>query len=244
MAPDNNAEQDIALAVKSASALLDKTISFDSEIAENKLKYSAWVAALATAGFNLAVWNFDKIRSVSWIKSYPTLFNTAFIATNSVFLLAIACSTAIIVVSNRHLASFKQERTLIFQREFIVTNHLAVFKADAEVRLVMGGIPVKFIPDLIFKDMAAHEGGALVEMGYVEKSGKEAAKANDQSYQEERVAREFEILTNSAKTITSEMKMVRTARIRDEGRLNIFLLTQQVLVTAGYLGLLVLAIPL
>ncbi|HEY3768010.1 MAG TPA: hypothetical protein VGN44_04985 [Candidatus Angelobacter sp.] len=129
----DNQERDIGIAVKSAAALLDKAISFDSEIAENNLKYSAWVAVLATAGFNLAVWSFDKIRNVSALKGIPTVFNVTFISTIFLLMLAIVCSGAILLVSNRYLASFKQQRTLVLQREFVTTNHLEVFKADAEV---------------------------------------------------------------------------------------------------------------
>jgi len=229
-------EVDIGNAVKNASEVIDKTLSFDAEIGDTKVKYSAWIATLATAGFGLTLWNYDKILQHSWLLHHPRVLNAIFISTSGVFLLSIACSAGALAVSNKLSASFKQQRTLISRRGFIMMNHLEAFKADAEVRLVMQGVPTAFIADRLFEDLVASEGGA---MDYEFPTDTQLTD----DYKQSQIGHEFALLTKLLKPIANSLTELQNARLRDAGRLSWLILIQQLLVGWGYGCLLLLASP-
>ncbi|HEY3768011.1 MAG TPA: hypothetical protein VGN44_04990 [Candidatus Angelobacter sp.] len=105
------------------------------------------------------------------------------------------------------------------------------------------GEPADFIPDLMFEDLAKREGGALIEMDYSSESNEPPASETAKSYQEEKTKRVFQLLTKLAKNIDAKMQEITRRRNLDGQRLSRLLLAQQVLVALGYVGLLILAIP-
>jgi hypothetical protein len=234
-----NESQNLTQAVESAYGLVDKILISDAEYAESKVKYSAWIAALATAGFGLLVSNHEKLSIPAL--SHPKLSGMLFISSCTALLLAVAASAIILGVSNRHLASFKSERTLVCQRSFIIKNHIKVFQADAEVRLVMAGVPSAFIPDKIFADLVAVENGALTEIGYGE-SAEYERKAAKQGYQQEQTSKEFQLLEKMQSAIEGNLRQLRGTRHKDEKLLTKLFVGQEALVALGYIGLLALAI--
>jgi hypothetical protein len=232
-------KSDISQAIKSAYELADKILSSDADYAESKIKYSAWISALATAGFGLMLFSHDKLPTQSWLSHQPKLVGTLFVSTCVLFLFAIASSALILAVSNRYLASFKSEKILVCQRAFVITNHVKAFLADAEVRLVRAGVPTAFISDKIFEDLAASVGGALIEMDY----GSTINEPGDKDYAQEQVSQEFRLLNKMFKAIANNLGKVRTDRFKDEKLLKAFFLAQEVLVGLGYVALLILACP-
>jgi hypothetical protein len=161
-----NEDPEIANAVRSASALVDKMITFDADTAESGIKYSVWISAFATAGFGLVLSNYDKISKWSWLRADSSAMRIVLLFTCLLFLLSMICSAAIVRLSTKYLATFKRRRELISTQEFIMTNHPKVVQSATYWSLVMRGVPTRFIPEQIFNDIAEQEGGTLVKMGY------------------------------------------------------------------------------
>jgi hypothetical protein len=224
--------------VKSASALADALLAFDADIIENRLKYSAWVAALATAGFGLALLNFDKMVKSSWLSGKPLA--VSFICTEVIFLLSVACSAGVLAVSSSFLASFKRERSLISQRAFIMANHPKVLGADIEVRMVMAGVPIRFVADQLFIDLATARGGAMVEMHY---DARPVDKSKARTYEDEQTESEFRLLTKQFRNLDEALEAIHVQREKDERKLHWLSVFQQLLVAAGYAAVLVLSMP-
>src|SRR5947209_1597919 len=49
------------------TTLYAKETEFENEIASDDLKFSLWIAAVATAGFGLMLLNADKLATASWL---------------------------------------------------------------------------------------------------------------------------------------------------------------------------------
>jgi hypothetical protein len=229
-------EIEIGNAARSASALVDRALGFDADIADSRIKYSVWVAAGAAAGFQILLSNFDKLRNRSSLSSCH--IQILLLGTGLVFLLSIASSATILALGNRYLASFKQERTLIAQREFIITNHPKEFAADVEARLVMNLVPTELYPDQVLLDLASAEGGALVELDYDSEPAPKGGKGGDR--QRENTDRVFRLLTKQFKELNSRLKAIKDRRVIDERRLRWLERFQRCFIAVGYVGLLVL----
>jgi hypothetical protein len=234
--------QVLITAVKSAYELADKLLSSDAEYAESRVKYSAWIAALATAGFGLLLSNYDKLKDHTLLSSHYKFGGAVIVSACVLFLAAVATSALILGVSNRYLASFRSEKTLLCQRSLLITNHLKVFKTDAEVRLVIAGVPTAFIPDKIFADLVATENGGLTEMDYGGPPRGEPPEAKSTSYADQQTAEEFRLLGKMQKAIEKNLRETRGDRFKYERLLRRLFLVQGILVGIGYLALFVVVV--
>jgi hypothetical protein len=218
-------------AMKNAAELADRVLLFDAEIGDLRGKYSALIATLATAGFGLTISNVDKLSRHSWTLHHTQINGLIFLTTSILFLIAMGCSAGALAASNKFLASFKQQRTLTSHRAFIMMNHPDLFEADSEVRLVMQGKPIEFIPDLLLQDLLEPEAGALIEMEYDKnKNGKD----------DEGIGRVFRLRTEQFRQIYEKMIQIRNARCKLDTTFSRLILMQGSVAGLGYFCLLLM----
>ena len=101
--------------VNAISDAFGKSVEFDNKIAEDKLQYSSWLLAIATAGFGLAVTQFKPILDANLL--LPMLSESAsrwLLLSAALAFLASAISGALVkLFGNKEIESCRQRLTVI-----------------------------------------------------------------------------------------------------------------------------------
>jgi hypothetical protein len=225
----------VADTISKASAVLKEKMSLDADVADADLKYSEWMAALATAGFALTLGTFEKINKYSWLSSHPKVLNAGLIFTCLLFLAAIACSAAVLRLFRSFRAGFNETRALGSAQEVLLLNHVKVFAAQAEVDVAKEGLRSTFSLDFIYNDVVERKGGGLVRMAY---EGKEIDP--NATYEKHQVAQEFGILAAQLDGFKKRFEEIE-GQMKDRRWLTRFGKAQKFLISLGYIALLILA---
>jgi hypothetical protein len=117
--------------ISKATTVVKDTMSLKAQIADADLKYSEWMAALATAGFALTFGTFEKIHSLSWLSSHAQILNAGLILVCVSFLASIGCSAMVLSLSRLYRAGFNETSALASEQEVLLLNHVKVVFAQA-----------------------------------------------------------------------------------------------------------------
>jgi hypothetical protein len=108
--------------VNAISEAFGKSVEFDNKIAEDKLQYSSWLLAIATAGFGLAVTQFKPILDATLL--LPMLSEAAsrwLLLTATLAFIASATAGAIVkLFINKEIESCRQRLTVILLQKIFV----------------------------------------------------------------------------------------------------------------------------
>jgi len=101
------------------TASQDKAIQFDIEIAEDGLRYSTWIIALATAGFGIILLNGDKFGPL-WLTKKELAW--ALTSSTILFLISSFVGASYYYYSNLFFRLERQNRTLLLKQEMYLLN--------------------------------------------------------------------------------------------------------------------------
>jgi hypothetical protein len=235
---NDNLERDKAVAetIAKASAVLKEAALLDAGIADAELKYSEWLAALATAGLGVLLSVLDKLHDNSWLIICPTLLSSLIAVTSVLFLLAIACSATVLRLFRLYKADFSKSITLSSTQETLLLNHVAIVAAMAQMAALLRGNPKSF-RDVVYSDIVDRIGG-LARNEFTS-----SVNADNQCEGLEEVAEEWTWLTNNLEMLRQRSADVQKSQEKNRRWLTRFGRAQQLLCGAAYAILPILAFP-
>jgi hypothetical protein len=138
----------ISESAASISEAFREALEYDNKISEDKLQYSAWLLAVATAGFALAITQGDKILGGSFL---PARVGQSLLDLSSVFLGLSAVAGAYVKhYINGEVESCRQRMTLILRQKIMLEADpsLVPHPDNDEIdELVAGITEVRYLPE-------------------------------------------------------------------------------------------------
>lgn len=122
-------------------------IEFDAKVAEDKLQYSSWLLAVATAGFAIAVTQGDKVLEHSNFP--PEIGNVLLGAATLMFATSAALGAVVKRLINMVLESFRQRMSLILRQKVAIEADVSVVKVPCNQSiddLVTAVASVSYLP--------------------------------------------------------------------------------------------------
>jgi hypothetical protein len=235
---DEERARDVAETISRASNVLRERMTLDAQTADAELKFSEWMAALATAGLGLTVSTFDKVHQNSWLHAHPRILSSGLILTAILFFSSVALSAFILALFRSYRAGFHETISASSVQEVILLNHVKVIAAQAEVDAIMAGLPAKCAQDFVYSDVVDRKGGGLVRMAY----GAKDIPANA-SYEQEMTAKEFGVVATSLEHLKDRFETIDGEQISCRRKINRFGTLQRTLIGVGYFTLVLCAFP-